>query len=434
MKITVVGTGYVGLVSGTCFSELGNDVICVDKIDEKVTMLKNGEIPIYEPGLKELVQKNQAEGRLSFTTDIKEAVNKSDLIFIAVGTPSDETGAANMSYVYAVAQEIGQAVDSTFKVVVNKSTVPIGTAEEVERLIKEQNADADVSVCSVPEFLREGSAVSDTFNPDRIIIGTSCERARDMLIELHRPLTEQILLTDVRSSEMIKYASNAFLATKISFINEIANICDAYGADVTDVAKGMGLDDRIGPKFLQAGLGYGGSCFPKDTKALIHLAESKSYEPQLLHAVKSVNDRQYGRVVHHVKGIFGDDTKGLKVALLGLAFKPNTDDMRDAPSLKIIEDLTHLGMEVVAYDPISMDRTKELIGDKITYANNVEDTLKDADLVILVTEWDEFKQLDIKKVKELVRRPVFIDGRNVFEPSMMKEAGYIYHGVGRQMN
>ncbi|MDV2684320.1 UDP-glucose/GDP-mannose dehydrogenase family protein [Alkalihalophilus lindianensis] len=433
MKITVVGTGYVGLVSGTCFSELGNEVICVDKIEEKVNMLKGGDIPIYEPGLKELVQKNQAEGRLSFTTDLEDAVKKSEVVIIAVGTPSSESGAANMSYVYTVAEEVGQAIGSDFKVVVNKSTVPIGTAEEVKRIILEKNNTADVSVCSVPEFLREGSAVSDTFNPDRVIIGTECERARKTLIELHKPLTDQILLTDVRSSEMIKYASNAFLATKISFINEIANICDAYGADVVDVAKGMGLDDRIGPKFLQAGLGYGGSCFPKDTKALIHLAEEKAYEPQLLYAVKDINDRQYQRVIHQLNGIFGEDTKGLKVALLGLAFKPNTDDMRDAPSLKIIEEVTELGMEVVAYDPIAIERTQELIGDKINYAKNVTETLQDADVVILVTEWDEFKQLSPAAIKEQVRRPVVIDGRNVFDPNQMKEAGFIYHGVGRQV-
>ncbi|WP_017726215.1 UDP-glucose dehydrogenase family protein [Halalkalibacterium ligniniphilum] len=431
MKLAVIGTGYVGLVSGTCFAELGNDVICVDKLVEKVDMLKKGEIPIYEPGLKELVIKNQEEGRLAFTTDLKGAVQAADLILIAVGTPESETGAANMSFVYGVAEEIGDAIGESYKIVVNKSTVPVGTAEKVEAIIKERNEKANVDVCSVPEFLREGSAVKDTFNPDRIVIGTSSKKAEKALVELHKPLTEQILVTDVRSSEMIKYASNAFLATKISFINEIANICDAYGADVNAVAKGMGLDTRIGPKFLNAGLGYGGSCFPKDTKALIHLAEEKGYTPQLLHAVKDVNSRQGLRVVEHVERIFGDDVKGLRAAMLGLSFKPNTDDMREAPSLVIAERLLGMGMTVKAYDPIAMNNAKKIIGAKIEYGTSVEDTIRDADVLLLVTEWDEFVQIDPNDLKKWLRRPVVIDGRNVYDPKQMREIGMIYHGIGR---
>ncbi len=432
MKIAVIGTGYVGLVSGTCFAELGNTVVCVDKIDEKIEMLNNGDIPIYEPDLKELVAKNKQEGRLSFTTNLKEAVKASDVVFIAVGTPETETGAANMSYVYGVAEEIGGAVGSDFKVVVNKSTVPVGTAEKVKELILGVNANADVEVCSVPEFLREGSAVKDTFNPDRIVIGTASKKAEDMLIALHKPLTEQIIVTDIRSAEMIKYASNAFLATKITFINEMANICDRYGADVTAVAKGMGLDNRIGPKFLQAGVGYGGSCFPKDTKALIHLAEEKQYQPQLLQAVRDVNERQYEQMIRHLHDVFAEDVKGLRAAVLGLAFKPNTDDMREAPALKVIDSLLSSGMTVKAFDPITTEKTKSLLGDRILYGTDVKDTVQDADVILLVTEWDEFKALDPQEVKALVKRPVVIDGRNTLDAKEWKQAGFIYHGIGRK--
>ncbi|WP_332629812.1 UDP-glucose dehydrogenase family protein [Halalkalibacter flavus] len=431
MKLAVVGTGYVGLVSGTCFAELGNTVICVDKIDEKVEMLKRGEIPIYEPGLKELVVSNQEKGRLTFSTDLSAAVAASDIILIAVGTPAAEDGSANMSYVYAVAEEVGEALDSNYKVVVNKSTVPVGTAEKVEEIIKEKNGKAQVDVCSVPEFLREGSAVKDTFNPDRIVIGTSSKKAEEMLVALHKPLTEEIVVTDVRSSEMIKYASNAFLATKISFINEIANICDAYGADVKAVARGMGLDNRIGPKFLNAGLGYGGSCFPKDTKAIIHLAQSAGYTPELLQAVEGVNERQSSRIIEHVKGIFGTELSGLKACVLGLAFKPETDDIRDAPALKIINQLLEMGMAVQAYDPIAMENTKKVLGDRIEYGANVEETLEGADVMILVTEWDEFVTLDPEMIKNKLNRAIVVDGRNVYEPKAMREAGFIYHGIGR---
>ncbi|MDT8858811.1 UDP-glucose/GDP-mannose dehydrogenase family protein [Alkalihalobacillus sp. MEB130] len=433
MKVAVVGTGYVGLVSGTCFAELGNTVICVDKMQEKVDMLQKGEIPIYEPGLQQLVVSNQENGRLTFTTDLTSAVAASDIILIAVGTPASDDGSANMSYVYAVAEEVGEAIGSEYKIVVNKSTVPVGTAEKVEQLIKDKNAQAQVDVCSVPEFLREGSAVKDTFNPDRIVIGTSSKRAEETLVELHKPLTEEIVVTDVRSSEMIKYASNAFLATKISFINEIANICDAYGADVKAVAKGMGLDNRIGPKFLNAGLGYGGSCFPKDTKAIIHLAQAAGYTPELLKAVEGVNERQSFRIIEHVKGVFGTELKGLRAAVLGLAFKPNTDDIRDAPALKIIDELVKMGMTVTAYDPIAIANTKKVLpeSDAITYGTNVEGTLDGADVMIVVTEWDEFVKLDSDFMKSKLKKAIVIDGRNIYDPLEMREAGFIYHGIGR---
>jgi UDPglucose 6-dehydrogenase len=433
MKLTVVGTGYVGLVSGTSFAELGNDVICVDKLPEKVDRLNNGEIPIYEPGLKELVDSNRAAGRLQFTTELRPAVQASDVVVIAVGTPESETGAANMSYVYGVADEIGEAVnDDKFRVVVNKSTVPVGTADRVGSLIADKNPDAQVEVCSVPEFLREGSAVKDTFNPDRVIIGTNSNKAADILTELHQPLTDNIVVTDPRSSEMIKYASNAFLATKISFVNEVANICDYYGADINAVTRGMGMDNRIGPKFLNAGIGYGGSCFPKDVKAIKHLAEVKGYYPQLLQAVNDVNEKQSLRMVDHLNVIFNEDIRNITVALLGLAFKPNTDDMREAPSLKIIRSLQEYGVKVRAFDPVAEDNAKQLLEGDIYFAENALDACEGADAAMLVTEWDECLQVTPEKLKSIMNKPVMIDGRNAFEAKEFKEAGFIYHGIGRK--
>ncbi|MFD2705654.1 UDP-glucose dehydrogenase family protein [Salibacterium lacus] len=432
MNVAVIGTGYVGLVSGTCFAELGNQVICVDNVQEKVDRLNENEIPIYEPGLEELVGKNKAENRLSFTTDIGMAVRESDIILIAVGTPETETGAADMSFVYKVAEEIGRAVNDTYKVIVNKSTVPVGTSEAVQQIIEKQQPEADIDVCSVPEFLREGSAVKDTFHPDRVVIGASSIRASDMLEELHQPLTGQIVVTDPRSSEMIKYASNAFLATKISFINEMANICDIYEADVNAVARGMGLDHRIGPKFLKAGIGYGGSCFPKDVKALKYLAEEKDYHPSLLQAVNDVNEQQNRRMIEHLTRIFDDDIEGLTIAVLGLAFKPNTDDIREAPALKIIEDLDAKGANVQAFDPVAVDNAKQMITADVHYADTALDALKDADAAFLVTEWAECKALTASQFKEQLKRPVVIDGRNALDPGIMKAEGIIYHGIGRK--
>ncbi|GEK59113.1 UDP-glucose 6-dehydrogenase [Marinococcus halophilus] len=433
MKLTVVGTGYVGLVSGTSFAELGNDVICVDKIPEKVDRLNNGEIPIYEPGLKELVDANRAAGRLQFTTELQPAVRASDIVIIAVGTPESETGAANMSYVYGVADEIGEAVnDDKFRVVVNKSTVPVGTADRVRSLIADKNPDAKIEVCSVPEFLREGSAVKDTFNPDRVIIGTNSDKAAEILTELHQPLTDNIVVTDPRSSEMIKYSSNAFLATKISFVNEVANICDYYGADINAVTRGMGMDNRIGPKFLNAGIGYGGSCFPKDVKAIKHLAEVKGYYPQLLQAVNDVNEKQSLRMVDHLNVIFNEDIRNITVALLGLAFKPNTDDMREAPSLKIIRSLQEYGVKVRAFDPVAEDNARQLLEGDVYYAENALDACEGADAAMLVTEWEECLQVTPEKLKSIMKKPVMIDGRNAFKAKEFKEAGFIYHGIGRK--
>ncbi|WP_240374371.1 UDP-glucose dehydrogenase family protein [Bacillus piscicola] len=432
MKLAVVGTGYVGLVSGTCFAELGNDVICVDKLEEKVERLNRCDIPIYEPGLEELVRKNKEEGRLSFTTNLREAVKKADLIFIAVGTPETESGAADMSFVYAVAEEIGSAVDNHYKVIVNKSTVPVGTAEAVEAIIKEQQPAAKIDVCSVPEFLREGSAVEDTFHPDRVIIGTTSENAEKILKELHLPLTDKIVSTDPRSAEMIKYASNAFLAAKISFVNEMANICDLYDADINAVTKGMGLDHRIGPKFLNAGIGYGGSCFPKDVKALKHLAEEKNYRTDLLQAVIDVNDKQSRRMVDHLDNVYDGDINGLTIGVLGLAFKPHTDDMREAPSLKIIQELVDRGALVQAYDPIATENAKPLLPKEVKLVERAYAALEEADAVFLVTEWEECKELTPQEFKEAMKRPVVIDGRNVLDREALKAEGIIYHGIGRK--
>lgn len=433
MNITMIGTGYVGLVSGTCFAEKGNRVVCVDKLEDKIAALKRGEIPIYEPGLKELVERNVREGRLFFTTDVAECLNESDVVFIAVGTPAKDDGSADMTYIYRVAEEIGSVIDHRYKVIVTKSTVPVGTAEKLKTMIQEKNQSAQIDVCSVPEFLREGSAVYDTFHPDRVVIGCDSKRAEETLVELHRAFTDKIVLTDIRSAEMIKYASNAFLATKISFINEIANICDGNGADVAAVAKGVGLDHRIGPKFLQAGIGYGGSCFPKDVRALIHMARTANYEPELLQAVENVNERQGRRVIDHLNEIFSNELKGLTIALLGLTFKPNTDDMREAPSLKIIRELREKGAAIQAYDPI-IHYKNELPGitAEVDLCYSVEEAITSADAAVVITDWDEFKQLTPTQFKKALKRPVVIDGRNIFDPKAMKNEGLIYHGIGRR--
>ncbi|RSL35142.1 UDP-glucose/GDP-mannose dehydrogenase family protein [Salibacterium salarium] len=432
MNLAVVGTGYVGLVSGTCFAEMGNQVVCVDNLEEKVERLNRSEIPIYEPGLKELVRKNKEAGHLCFTTDIGQAVRQSDVILIAVGTPETETGAADLSYVYAVAEEIGAELDETYKVIVNKSTVPVGTAEAVERIIQKRQPSASVDVCSVPEFLREGSAVKDTFHPDRVVIGGSSQKATEILTELHQPLTDKLVVTDTRSSEMTKYASNAFLATKISFINEIANICDIYDADVNAVAEGMGLDHRIGPKFLNAGIGYGGSCFPKDVKALKYLAEEKEYHPNLLQAVNDVNEQQNRKMVDHLLRIFDEEVQGLTVAILGLAFKPNTDDIREAPALKIIQELADRGVHIRAFDPVATENAKQMITADITYTETAVDAINGADAAFLVTEWDECKSLTSTQFKDHLKRPVVIDGRNALDVKSLKADGIIYHGIGRK--
>ncbi|KMJ59015.1 UDP-glucose 6-dehydrogenase [Bacillus sp. LL01] len=429
-RIAVVGTGYVGLVSGTCFSEIGNRVICCDIDDQKINNLKNGIIPIYEPGLEDLVKKNVENGNLSFTTDIADAIKDSEIIYIAVGTPMADTGEANLTYVDAVAKTIGENLNS-YKVVVNKSTVPVGTGKRVSKIINEvSGGNQEFDVVSNPEFLREGSAIEDTMNMERAVIGASSEKAASIIEELHSPFNTIILKSDLESAEMIKYASNAFLATKISFINDIANICEEIGADVTKVAEGMGLDSRIGKKFLNAGIGYGGSCFPKDTSALLHIANSVGYDFKLIRAVMETNDFQKSRVVQKVMDIFGE-IEGKTFAVMGLAFKPNTDDMRDAPSLEIIPELLKAGAKVKAFDSIAITEAKKHFGDSIDYFEHEYEALNDADACIIVTDLPEVKELDLQKMKECLKNPIVIDGRNIFDLNEVKKYSIIYHSIGR---
>ena len=427
----MVGTGYVGLVSGACFAEQGHHVICVDTNHQKIDDLQAGIIPIHEEGLQDLVDRNRANQQLKFTTSLKDAAREADFIFIAVGTPESESGEANLEYVYSVADELGRVLDDQrYRIIVDKSTVPIGTADEVERRISSLNANTRFDVCSVPEFLKEGSAVQDTLHPDRVIIGTHSAKAQEKLVELHRPYTDQIFVTDIKSAEMIKYASNCFLATKISFINEIANLCELYGANVKDVAQAMGLDKRISPYFLQAGLGYGGSCFPKDVKALIHMATAVNYEPHLLKAVHKVNAEQKKRVILHLERIFNGDLKGKKVGVLGLTFKPNTNDIREAPAFYIIKTLAKRGVDVAVYDPIAMESAKKELSSSVVTRTRAEQVFEQADAVLLITEWKEFLTLPFEKLKETMRLPIIIDGRNALDSSKLKQLGYLYHGIG----
>lgn len=430
MKLAFIGTGYVGLVSGVCFAEKGFEVICVDKDTRKIEMLNKFEMPIYEPGLKELVTKNVTEGRLSFTSDISLAIQQCDVVFIAVGTPSLPNGQADLHYVYEVATSIGQNING-YKVVIDKSTVPVGTGDRVKEIIATNQKEAfNFDVVSAPEFLREGSAISDTMYPDRIVIGVSNDKVARKMEELHKVFGAPIVITDVRSAEMIKYASNAFLATKISFINEIANICERVGADVTEVAKGMGLDKRIGSQFLNAGIGYGGSCFPKDTRALIQIAGNAEHNFELLKAVVDVNNQQRLKVIDKLIQVY-EDVTNRKIAVLGLAFKPNTDDMREAPSLDIIKQLIDKGAIVSAYDPIAMDHAQNIIDEDIAYSSTVWDAVESADAVIIVTEWEEFRTLDWKKAANLMKRPVLIDGRNTLDKEEIESLGFVYKAIGR---
>lgn len=432
MKITVVGTGYVGLVVGTCLADLGNDVICVDIDKDKVEKLKQGIIPIYEPGLNDILNRNIKEGRIVFTTDIKEGIEKSDVIFIAVGTPPNKDHEADLSAVKSVAENIGKYMNG-YKVIVNKSTVPVGTADEVKKIVKEnQKQTIEFDVVSNPEFLREGEAISDFTNPDRVVIGADSEKAKDIMEDIYRGLTranKPILFTDLRSAELIKYASNAMLATRISFMNEIAQLCEKVGADVKMVAKGMGLDERIGPRFLQAGAGYGGSCFPKDVKALIRTMEHYSVEGKILGAVEDVNKKQKKHIVPKIKKLV-PDLKDKKIALWGLAFKPKTDDMREAPSITIINELQKLGAKIHAFDPEAQETAKKIL-DNVVYYNCPYEALKGAHALVIVTEWNEFRDLDKNKMKSLLKEPNIIDGRNIYEPDEMKKAGFNYIGVGR---
>jgi len=432
MKITIVGSGYVGLTVGTCLANLGNDVICVDIDKDKIENLKKGILPIYEPGLKEMVNRNTKEGRLSFTTDIKEGIQKSDVIYIAVGTPQKEDNKADLRYIEEVARDIGKHMDS-YKVIVDKSTVPVGTADRVREIIKEnQNEKIDFDVVSNPEFLREGKALKDFLNPDRIVIGVESDKAKGIMVSIYKSLertNKPILVTDVKSAELIKYASNAFLATKISFINELSHLAERVGADIKLVAKGMGLDSRIGPRFLQAGVGYGGSCFPKDVRALIETMKENDCSTSILDAVESVNETQKFSLIPKVKKLLGD-LKDKKIAIWGLSFKPDTDDMREAPSVTLIKELQKEGATISAFDPVAVEEAKKILND-VEYGKDPYDTLNGCDALVIVTEWDAFRELDKSKIKDLLKTPNIIDGRNIYEPSEMKKLGFNYIGVGR---
>ena len=431
MNICVVGTGYVGLVTGAVFADLGNDVVCVDKVRGKIDSLKAGKMPIYEPGLEEMVVRNIEDGRLTFTTDLPAAVRQSDVIFIAVGTPPRESGETDLSHVEAVAAEIGKTMDR-YKVIVNKSTVPVGTGELVREVIaRHQVRPIEYDVVSNPEFLREGSAIEDTLRPDRIVIGAANQGAAMKLVELYAPLERPMIITDLPSAEVIKYASNAFLAAKISFINAIANVCESAGADVTQVMKGMGMDGRIGSAFLQAGLGYGGSCFPKDVDSLIHTAGRLGYDFKMLKAVVDVNRERSGRLVEMIRKVLGplDD---ITVAVLGLAFKPNTDDMREAKSIDVVHQLTAAGAIVRAYDPVAGENARPLLPESVVYAASPYEAAQDADAVVIITEWNEFKYLNLERLRGVLRRRIVFDGRNIWEPERMRRLGFEYYSIGRK--
>jgi len=433
MRITMIGSGYVGLVSGACLSNFGHDVICVDKAADKIGALEAGRMPIFEPGLDALVAANVAAGRLRFTTDLATAVAGADAIFIAVGTPARHgDGHADLSYVFAATEEIAAAVTGP-TVVVTKSTVPVGTGDKVEAILREKRPDVAVAVVSNPEFLREGAAIGDFTRPDRIVIGTDDEVARKVMREVYRPLylnESPILFTGRRTSELIKYAANAFLATKITFINEIANLCEAVGADVQDVSRGIGLDNRIGKKFLHAGPGYGGSCFPKDTLALLKTAEDHESPIQIVEAVVKVNDSRKRAMGRKVIAMLGDAPRGKTVALLGLTFKPNTDDMRDAPSIAIVQALHDAGVTVRAYDPEGMAAARATLPD-ITYCSDAYDAATGSDAVVIVTEWDAFRALDFERLKRTMAAPVLVDLRNVYRPAEVAALGFAYTSIGR---
>jgi len=431
MNICVVGTGYVGLVTGAVFADLGNDVVCVDNDRAKIEALKVGRMPIYEPGLEEMVARNVGDRRLSFTTDLGAGIRHGDVIFIAVGTPPKDSGETDLSHVEAVAAEIGRCMDR-YKVVVNKSTVPVGTGELVREVIgRHQPRPVEFDVVSNPEFLREGSAIEDTLRPDRIVIGAPTQQVAMTLVELYAPIERPMIITDLPSAEVIKYASNAFLAAKISFINAIANICEAAGADVTQVMKGMGLDPRIGGAFLQAGLGYGGSCFPKDVDSLIHTAGRLGYDFKLLRSIVEINRERAAHLVETVAKALGplDDKT---VAVLGLAFKPNTDDMREAKSVEVVQLLHAAGAKIRAYDPAAMDNAKRLLPAGVTFSDSPYEAAEGAHAVVLVTEWNEFKYLNLERLRGLLKRPVIFDGRNLWEPERMRRLGFEYYSVGRK--
>ena len=434
MNVAMIGSGYVGLVSGACFAEFGACVTCIDISEEKIARLSEGILPIYEPGLDDLVARNVAAGRLSFTTEYEPAIGRADLVFIAVGTPTRRgDGYADLAYVYEAARQVARHL-SGYTVVVDKSTVPVGTARQVSRIIREENPEADFDVASNPEFLREGAAISDFMRPDRVVLGVESERAERLLRELYRPLNlieAPILVTDLESAELVKYASNAFLAVKISFINEIANLCEQVGADVHAVARGMGMDKRIGSKFLHPGPGYGGSCFPKDTTALIRIAQEHGAPCRIVEATVEVNAAQKARMVKKIREALGGSEAGKTIAVLGLAFKPETDDMRDAPSLAIIPNLVDKGAAIRAHDPQSINEAKSLLPEQVSYHADVYEAVTAADAVVLMTEWNEYRGLDLARMKELMRGNTFIDLRNVYEREHLAGSGFEYYCVGR---
>ena len=442
MNICVIGTGYVGLVAGTCFADSGNDVICVDVDARKIDKLNRGEIPIYEPGLEELVKRNSKEGRLKFSMDLSYAVKESLICFIAVGTPPGEDGSADMKYVLGVAKGIAQAMDG-YRIIVGKSTVPVGTADrvrsEIQNELYRQDKDYKFDVVSNPEFLKEGAAIDDFMKPDRVVIGTDSAHAAEIMKELYSPFmrkTDRLIMMDVRSAEMTKYAANAMLATKISFINEIANLCELVGADIENVRKGIGTDSRIGFEFLFPGVGYGGSCFPKDVQAIVRIADEHKYDMKVIKSVEEANNRQKGvivdKILKHFKSTASSNLlAGKIIGVWGLSFKPRTDDMREAPSITIINRLLHAGANIRAHDPEAMDEAKKVFGSKIEYIQDNYEVVKGADALVIITEWNEFRRPNFEKMKKLMRSPVIFDGRNIFDPKEMRSIGFTYYGIGR---
>jgi UDPglucose 6-dehydrogenase len=432
LKIGVIGTGYVGLVVGTCFAESGNDVVCVDNDERKLKVLKKGDSPIYEPGLTDLLRKNIAERRIVFTDSLEKGVAHSEIIFLALPTPQSEDGSADLQHVLAVAKRIGKLMTG-YKVIVNKSTVPVGTADRVKAIVEKETTQ-EFDVVSNPEFLKEGAAVNDFMKPDRVVIGTRSPRALALMQDLYAPFVRTgnpLIVMDERSAELTKYAANSFLAAKVSFMNEVANLCETVGADVDLVRKGMGTDARIGPQFLFAGIGYGGSCFPKDVAALLKTSKDHNNTLQILEAVERVNKRQKGIIVEKIKTHFQGKTKGLTVALWGLSFKPNTDDTREAPSLSIIVALQKAGVRIRAHDPAAMAEMKRRVGSAVHFCDNNYDALKGVDALVLVTEWNDFRRPDFDRMKSLMKHPVIFDGRNIYDPKVMADKGFIYYGIGR---
>jgi UDPglucose 6-dehydrogenase len=432
MRIAVIGSGYVGLVVGACFAETGNDVICVDRDAAKIRMLRQGAIPIYEPGLEELVRRNRIEKRLVFTTDLKDAVKKSEVVFIAVGTPTDEDGGADLQHVLGAARDVARAMNG-YKVIVDKSTVPAGTSEKVTEAMRKETTHP-FSVVSNPEFLKQGAAVEDFLKPDRVVIGATDQRAADIMTELYRPFTRTgapIMVMDCASAELCKYAANAMLATRISFMNEVANVCERFGADVDMVRKAVASDRRIGPAFLFPGVGYGGSCFPKDVKAIVKFSADKKYRFRILEAVESVNEQQKLKLLATVDKHFGKSLRGKTIAIWGLAFKPRTDDMREAPSIPIIHGLLKRGAKVRAFDPEARATARHVFGARIQYAKHAYDALAGADALLVVTEWNEFREPDFDRMKRLMKKPIIFDGRNIYDPQQIRALGFSYSSIGR---